>query len=99
MIPIAFDIQLSGTDTAACAALSMTISARSPICAIARAMIERGVNPEAKMIVRRSDTTCFAARPVGWWADRNTSEGDGRSVQLVKWRPLDPNAFGASRTP
>lgn len=86
---------LSGCYTASAAGVTVDYEGRcrgSPICTLARKLVEAGHDPATILHVYRGDTLCFEPRPLGLWAGQTIEEGDNshRPARFAKYRPPGP---------
>lgn len=55
---------------------------------IARQLIEAGESPKRKIEFHRNGTLCFSAKPLLFWADRQTNESIAQPAKIGKYLPM-----------
>lgn len=85
-------IELLGSWSARCGALIIDHESAcrgSPMCEMARLLIAKGRRPDEMCEAWRGSTLCFAARPLGVWAQLYVAEPDGgnKSARFRRWKP------------
>lgn len=86
--PIRYRIDLSGSRTASCPELELSVT-RGRHCVIdvlARQMIKAGADPERPVEIFRGATRVFrGAAPLKAWADRRLYEKDARGFETTRY--------------
>lgn len=90
-------VRLTGSWTASGAGIVVDLESRrrgSPICALARKLIEAGHDPAAELHVYRGETLCFKPVPLAKWAGVVIEEGDNtcKSARFAKYRLPNPQS-------
>lgn len=88
-------VTLSGSWTASAAGITVDYEARrrgSPICALARKLVEAGHDPTVALHVYRGGTLCFKPVPLAKWAGLVVEEGDNtrKTARFARYRPPNP---------
>lgn len=60
--------------------------AADPICKLARVLLQKGVDPNARLTLSRAGGVPRLSPSVAWWAERTTTEGVDKSVAIVKYK-------------
>ena len=58
-----------------------------PICKLARVLLQKGVDPNARLALYRPGGARRVSPSVAWWASKTTTEGTGRSVKIIDYKP------------
>ena len=70
---------------------------KTPICAAARVLVERGMG-HARMTVRSIlGVLAFSATPVAQWAKLTVSETDRSRPRMARFHPFKGSMFGAKQ--
>lgn len=80
---------LSRSFTASAAGIIVDLEARhrgSPICTLARRLVEAGHDPADKLHVYRGGVLCFRPAPLSMWAGLRVQERDDRSARFSPHR-------------
>lgn len=84
-------VVLTGSHAASACGLTVDLGSRrrgSPICKLARLLVDVGHDPDTPVHIHRDGTLCFQPMPLGRLAGLTTSERDGESVRFERWRPM-----------
>ena len=80
---------LSRSFSACAAGIVVNLESRrrgSPICTLARALIEAGHDPADKLHVYRAGVLCFRPAPLSMWAGLRVKEADDEAARFVPHR-------------
>jgi len=58
-----------------------------PICKRARVLLQKGVDPNARLALYRPGGAGRLSPSVEWWAGKTTTEGTGSSVKIIDYKP------------
>lgn len=84
-------VVLTGSHAASACGLTVDLGSRrrgSPVCQLARLLVEAGHDAHAPLHIHRDGKLCFRPMALGRWAGLTTSERDGESVRFERWRPM-----------
>lgn len=83
-------INLTRATTAeSCGLTATSRKTGSPIHKLCRALIDAGHAAHDLAIIQRDGRTLFNPARLSFWAERDTTEGDGSSARFIKHKPLD----------
>lgn len=88
-------IELTGSNTATCPEMGLTVtrSKHGVIDALARQMIAAGANENEMIEVYRGATRCFSARPIGDWTKHRLTENDDRGFLVRTFISFERSAL------
>lgn len=72
--------------THAPAAIRIDLTGLRSLCAEARRLIAEGADPGTLAHAHRGDMLCLPVRTLGFWAEREVSEGASHSARFVRHR-------------
>lgn len=70
---------------------------KTPICAVARVLVERGMGHACMTVRAISGVLAFSATPVAQWAKLTVSETDRSRPRWARFRPFEASRFSAKQ--
>lgn len=90
------EIKLTGSNEASSCGISMSGRGMgSPLCKLARRLIDDGYAAHDIALIKRGETLCFTPAMLSFWAERDVTEGMDYSARFTKHKPMSSEVWGA----